>query len=56
MLVVGRKNVAACRRAPRTCELLEKFTEATSCKRGQVLTSHSVSLDGRGGGFLTTDI
>lgn len=33
---LGKKNVANCKRAPKTCALLEKFHEAASCTRGQV--------------------
>ncbi|XP_061820988.1 aspartyl/asparaginyl beta-hydroxylase-like isoform X1 [Nerophis lumbriciformis] len=32
----GRKAVDACQTAPKTCSLLEKFPEATGCKRGQI--------------------
>lgn len=32
----GRRNDAACKRAPKTCQLLEQFTEAKTCTRGQV--------------------
>ncbi|XP_006900795.1 PREDICTED: aspartyl/asparaginyl beta-hydroxylase-like [Elephantulus edwardii] len=32
----GRKNEKACKGAPRTCALLEKFPETTGCRRGQI--------------------
>nr|XP_044999316.1 aspartyl/asparaginyl beta-hydroxylase isoform X2 [Jaculus jaculus] len=32
----GRKNENACKGAPKTCALLEKFSETTGCKRGQI--------------------
>ncbi|CAH6777311.1 Asph [Phodopus roborovskii] len=32
----GRKNENACKGAPKTCTLLEKFTETTGCRRGQI--------------------
>ncbi|XP_053098564.1 aspartyl/asparaginyl beta-hydroxylase-like, partial [Hemicordylus capensis] len=32
----GRKNENACRSVPKTCELLERFPEATGCRRGQI--------------------
>ncbi|CAL8294105.1 unnamed protein product [Lota lota] len=32
----GRKAGDACRSVPKTCSLLERFPEATSCKRGQI--------------------
>ncbi|XP_023583491.1 aspartyl/asparaginyl beta-hydroxylase [Trichechus manatus latirostris] len=32
----GRKNENACKGAPKTCALLEKFPEATGCRRGQI--------------------
>uniref|UniRef100_A0A4X2L9D0 Uncharacterized protein n=1 Tax=Vombatus ursinus TaxID=29139 RepID=A0A4X2L9D0_VOMUR len=32
----GRKNENACRGAPKTCALLEKFPETTGCRRGQI--------------------
>uniref|UniRef100_A0A8C2ELY3 Un-named hu7910 n=1 Tax=Cyprinus carpio TaxID=7962 RepID=A0A8C2ELY3_CYPCA len=32
----GRKVAASCRYVPKTCGLLERYTEATSCKRGQI--------------------
>uniref|UniRef100_A0A7N4P9U8 Aspartate beta-hydroxylase n=1 Tax=Sarcophilus harrisii TaxID=9305 RepID=A0A7N4P9U8_SARHA len=32
----GRKNEKACRGAPKTCALLEKFPETTGCRRGQI--------------------
>ncbi|KAK1173879.1 aspartyl/asparaginyl beta-hydroxylase-like isoform X1, partial [Acipenser oxyrinchus oxyrinchus] len=32
----GKKTENSCRGAPKTCALLERFSEATSCKRGQV--------------------
>ncbi|XP_048042387.1 aspartyl/asparaginyl beta-hydroxylase isoform X2 [Megalobrama amblycephala] len=32
----GRKNPSACRSVPKTCAFLERYTEATSCKRGQI--------------------
>lgn len=34
--VLGRKNENACKGAPKTCALLEKFSETTGCRRGQV--------------------
>ncbi|KAM5281650.1 aspartyl/asparaginyl beta-hydroxylase isoform 2-T2 [Ctenodactylus gundi] len=32
----GRKNENACKGAPKTCSLLEKFPETTGCRRGQI--------------------
>ncbi|XP_069710277.1 aspartyl/asparaginyl beta-hydroxylase isoform X4 [Phaenicophaeus curvirostris] len=32
----GRKNEKACRSVPKTCTLLERFPEATGCRRGQI--------------------
>ncbi|XP_059900446.1 aspartyl/asparaginyl beta-hydroxylase-like isoform X12 [Gadus macrocephalus] len=32
----GRKAGDACRSVPKTCSLLERFPEATNCKRGQI--------------------
>lgn len=32
----GRKVAAACRYVPKTCGLLERYPETTSCKRGQI--------------------
>ncbi|KFV80517.1 Aspartyl/asparaginyl beta-hydroxylase, partial [Struthio camelus australis] len=32
----GRKNENACKGAPKTCALLERFPEATGCRRGQI--------------------
>lgn len=32
----GRKNENACKGAPKTCTLLEKFSETTGCRRGQI--------------------
>ncbi|XP_046880438.1 aspartyl/asparaginyl beta-hydroxylase isoform X5 [Hypomesus transpacificus] len=32
----GRKAGEACRSVPRTCSLLERYSEATGCKRGQI--------------------
>ncbi|XP_066482309.1 aspartyl/asparaginyl beta-hydroxylase isoform X2 [Tiliqua scincoides] len=32
----GRKNENACKSVPRTCTLLERFPEATGCRRGQI--------------------
>ncbi|XP_034041999.1 aspartyl/asparaginyl beta-hydroxylase isoform X2 [Thalassophryne amazonica] len=32
----GRKVENACRSVPKTCALLERYPEATSCKRGQI--------------------
>ncbi|XP_065483752.1 aspartyl/asparaginyl beta-hydroxylase isoform X6 [Caloenas nicobarica] len=32
----GRKNENACKSVPKTCALLERFPEATGCRRGQV--------------------
>nr|XP_020144396.1 aspartyl/asparaginyl beta-hydroxylase isoform X8 [Microcebus murinus] len=32
----GRKNENACKGAPKTCALLEKFPETTGCRRGQI--------------------
>nr|XP_015209065.1 PREDICTED: aspartyl/asparaginyl beta-hydroxylase isoform X2 [Lepisosteus oculatus] len=32
----GRKNEDSCRRVPKTCTLLDRFPEATACKRGQI--------------------
>ncbi|XP_058636912.1 aspartyl/asparaginyl beta-hydroxylase isoform X2 [Onychostoma macrolepis] len=32
----GRKAAASCRYVPKTCGLLERYPEATSCKRGQI--------------------
>uniref|UniRef100_H0WVG2 Aspartate beta-hydroxylase n=2 Tax=Otolemur garnettii TaxID=30611 RepID=H0WVG2_OTOGA len=32
----GRKNENACKGAPKTCNLLEKFPETTGCRRGQI--------------------
>uniref|UniRef100_A0A671EA73 Aspartate beta-hydroxylase n=1 Tax=Rhinolophus ferrumequinum TaxID=59479 RepID=A0A671EA73_RHIFE len=32
----GRKNENACKGAPKTCSLLDKFPETTGCRRGQV--------------------
>ncbi|KAI0237911.1 Aspartyl/asparaginyl beta-hydroxylase [Lamellibrachia satsuma] len=32
----GHKVLKNCRRTPKTCELLDQFPEATSCKRGQI--------------------
>lgn len=33
---LGRKNENACKSVPKTCALLERFPEATGCRRGQV--------------------
>ncbi|XP_064909713.1 aspartyl/asparaginyl beta-hydroxylase isoform X9 [Columba livia] len=33
----GRKNENACKSVPKTCALLERFPEATGCRRGQNL-------------------
>ena len=32
----GRKNAKACERTPKTCQIIEKMPDATSCQRGQV--------------------
>nr|XP_021148619.1 aspartyl/asparaginyl beta-hydroxylase isoform X2 [Columba livia] len=32
----GRKNENACKSVPKTCALLERFPEATGCRRGQI--------------------
>ncbi|KAG1927022.1 aspartyl/asparaginyl beta-hydroxylase isoform X1 [Pimephales promelas] len=32
----GRKTASACRSVPKTCALLERYPEATGCKRGQI--------------------
>ncbi|XP_067305358.1 aspartyl/asparaginyl beta-hydroxylase isoform X3 [Pseudorasbora parva] len=32
----GRKVASACRSVPKTCALLERYPEATGCKRGQI--------------------
>ncbi|KAH0517670.1 Aspartyl/asparaginyl beta-hydroxylase [Microtus ochrogaster] len=32
----GRKNENACKGAPKTCTLLENFSETTGCRRGQI--------------------
>ncbi|XP_044279729.1 aspartyl/asparaginyl beta-hydroxylase isoform X4 [Varanus komodoensis] len=32
----GRKNEKACNNVPKTCALLERFPEATGCRRGQI--------------------
>ncbi|XP_055142238.1 aspartyl/asparaginyl beta-hydroxylase isoform X19 [Symphalangus syndactylus] len=32
----GRRNENACKGAPKTCTLLEKFPETTGCRRGQI--------------------
>ncbi|KAM6281192.1 aspartyl/asparaginyl beta-hydroxylase isoform 2-T2 [Porphyrio hochstetteri] len=32
----GRKNENACQSVPKTCALLERFPEATGCRRGQI--------------------
>nr|XP_056710888.1 aspartyl/asparaginyl beta-hydroxylase [Euleptes europaea] len=32
----GRKNDNACKSVPKTCALLERFPEATGCRRGQI--------------------
>ncbi|XP_045854566.1 aspartyl/asparaginyl beta-hydroxylase isoform X2 [Meles meles] len=32
----GRKNENACKGAPKTCALLDKFPETTGCRRGQI--------------------
>ncbi|XP_010178663.1 PREDICTED: aspartyl/asparaginyl beta-hydroxylase [Mesitornis unicolor] len=32
----GRKNENACKSVPKTCTLLERFPEATGCRRGQI--------------------
>ncbi|MGH0162979.1 UNVERIFIED_CONTAM: hypothetical protein FKN15_061168 [Acipenser sinensis] len=32
----GKKNENSCRGVPKTCALLERFSEATGCKRGQI--------------------
>lgn len=32
----GRKNENACKGVPKTCTLLEKFSETTGCRRGQI--------------------
>ncbi|XP_071410563.1 aspartyl/asparaginyl beta-hydroxylase isoform X9 [Pithys albifrons albifrons] len=32
----GRKNENACKSVPKTCSLLERFPEATGCRRGQI--------------------
>ncbi|XP_041101756.1 aspartyl/asparaginyl beta-hydroxylase-like isoform X3 [Polyodon spathula] len=32
----GKKNENSCRGVPKTCTLLERFSEATGCKRGQI--------------------
>lgn len=40
----GRKVAAACRYVPKTCGLLERYPETTSCKRGQVSHQKSVTV------------
>ncbi|XP_058131545.1 aspartyl/asparaginyl beta-hydroxylase isoform X3 [Dasypus novemcinctus] len=40
----GRRNENACKGAPKTCALLEKFPETTGCRRGQI--KYSVMLPG----------
>ncbi|XP_048794713.1 aspartyl/asparaginyl beta-hydroxylase isoform X7 [Lagopus muta] len=40
----GRKNENACKGVPKTCALLERFPEATGCRRGQI--KYSVMLPG----------
>ena len=37
MFFQGRKDAAACVKAPKTCSLVEKIPEAAGCKRGQVI-------------------
>ncbi|XP_077365307.1 aspartyl/asparaginyl beta-hydroxylase isoform X2 [Festucalex cinctus] len=32
----GKKSVTSCQAVPKTCSLLERFPEATGCKRGQI--------------------
>ncbi|XP_061661045.1 aspartyl/asparaginyl beta-hydroxylase-like isoform X4 [Syngnathoides biaculeatus] len=32
----GKKSAASCQAVPKTCSLLERFPEATGCKRGQI--------------------
>ncbi|XP_054984757.1 aspartyl/asparaginyl beta-hydroxylase isoform X2 [Sorex araneus] len=32
----GRKNENSCKGAPKTCSLLDKFSETTGCRRGQI--------------------
>ncbi|XP_077057629.1 aspartyl/asparaginyl beta-hydroxylase isoform X14 [Siphateles boraxobius] len=32
----GRKTASSCRSVPKTCALLERYPEATGCKRGQI--------------------
>ena len=34
--VLGRKNVENCKKAPRTCNLIDLIPDAAGCKRGQV--------------------
>lgn len=41
-IVLGRKNENACKGAPKTCSLLDKFPETTGCRRGQVPRVFSV--------------
>lgn len=36
LFLLGRKNENACKSVPKTCALLERFPEATGCRRGQV--------------------
>ncbi|XP_061522793.1 aspartyl/asparaginyl beta-hydroxylase isoform X3 [Phycodurus eques] len=35
----GKKSATSCQAAPKTCSLLERFPEATGCKRGQIKLS-----------------
>ena len=34
----GKKNEENCKKAPKTCALVEQFPEASTCTRGQVRT------------------
>ena len=35
----GRKDHAACAKAPQTCKMVDKIPDAAACKRGQVKNS-----------------
>lgn len=44
MFQQGRKDHGACNKAPETCKLVEKISDAAGCKRGQVCSMKNVFL------------
>ena len=36
LYVQGRKNAKNCAKAPKTCAIIDQFSDAATCRRGQV--------------------